>query len=837
MPVKLTIPGDRPLAKNRLDNIGWKKMLKALSKEFGVACRALLKRPRYTALIVLTLSLGIGATSSVFSVVSSVLLTPLPYPDSDRLVFFRLFAGDLNGSHWASLGEFLTFGESENLETVAAVAGGPSSYVEVGDQTLSVSSGTASANLFPLLGVSPFMGRLFTDEDARTPFGQGTPQPPVVISYSAWQTTFGADPEIIGRRIVYEGGNPGPTIAGVLPESFNLELQNGMDGSKDIWRVLRTAGNPNYGFRFLRGVIGKIKPGVTLETAQAENDIIMRHLAEEHPEANSDGPNPRFKLVPLFSDLVGPVKPTILILFAAVSLVFLISCGNAASVLLARTAMRQKELAIRAALGASRAAVARIIIVESFVLAILAGALGTLIAYWGSSLLMLIEPGQLPRMDGVGVDSKVLAFTISLSLVATLLFGLLPALKASSPEIMNQSLRQGAKLATGLGAGARGALVSGQIAFSIILLVSTGLLVRSFLNLQNQELGYEPDNVLTFRARLDGRLHRGPQKRWEVYNRYVTAIKELPEVSNASLVTYVPLSSVAWSWDTTADGANGSVTAYVRHILPGYTETLRIPLINGRTLTEADLNNADTVAVVNQTLARFFWPDESPIGKWIQWSYGGPPIRLRVVGVVGDARLTSVGQPASPAFYLPFTLQPFGQRIVLRHNGQLGSLLPKLELLAEEVGTGRIIDQIQPLDELVAASNEGTEFAARIMTLLGAIALLLSAIGIYGTIAYLVTLKTKELGIRVALGAQRRDIISLNVKEGLKLTVIGIAVGAFGAFAVTRFLATLLYGISTTDPLTFISASTMFVVLGGIASLIPSLRAAGINPIISLREE
>ncbi len=813
-------------------------MFLTILKEFGLAARALRKRPGFTALVVLTLSLGIGATSSIFSVVSSVLLTELPYPEADRLVFFRLYAGDFNGSEWASMGELQAFNESQNLEEVAGVSGGQTGYVQIDDQIRSVSFGTASQNLFPLLGVRPLMGRIFTEEDAQTPFGQGTPQPPVVISYSAWQNTFDADPEIIGRRVFFEGGVPGPTIAGVLPQSFKLELQNGISESADIWNVMRPSPNFDiYGVRTLRGMIGKLKPGVSLETAQAENDIIMENLVAEHPTANSDGPNPRFRMTPLFDDIVGPVRPTILILFAAVSLVFLVSCGNAASVLLARTTMRQKELAIHAALGAGRGAVAKIILIESLLLAVLAGIVGTVVANWGISLLMLLEPGQLPRTDGVGIDSRVLLFTFGLSLVATVLFGLMPALKASSPKTMNQSLRQGGKLGGSLGSGARGALVSGQVAFSIILLVSTGLLVRSFLNLQSQDLGFRPENVLSFRARLDQAVHQSPQQRWDVYNQYLSAIRDLPEVSEAGGVSFLPLTAPIMIWDTKADGVSNSTNAYVRHIVPGYTETIGIPLISGRNLNDADLANAQSVAVVNQELVRAFWPGESALGKWIEWTLGGPPIRLQVVGVVGDARITSVGSPAIPAFYLPFTLQPFGQQIVVRHNGQLAGLVPKLELLAEEVGTGRIIDQIQPIEELVANSTQDAEFAAQIMTLLGAVALALSAIGIYGTIAYIVTLKTKELGIRVALGAQSSNVIGLNVKEGLKLTGAGIAVGALGAFVATRFLQSLLYGVGAGDPVTFAASATLVVALGGMASLVPSLKAAKVDPMKALREE
>jgi putative ABC transport system permease protein len=423
----------------------------------------------------------------------------LPYDDADRLVFFRLYAGQLLNSEYASQGELEEFNQhTVNFEEVGAVTGGGPGYVMVDGVPHSVTFSSATANLFPMLGVRPVLGRTFTEEDARVPMGSG-PQPGMMISYKTWQTVYSGDLGIIGQRIAFEGGGdqPGPEIIGVLPEGFELELANGVTSDIGMWNVQRPMMMPRYGSRFLRGMIGKIKPGVSLATAQSEVDAIMQRIVAEHPEANSDGPNPRFTLVPLFDDLVGPVRPVILILFAAVVLVFLVACGNAASLLLARTTMRQRDLAVRAALGAGRATIARMVLSESLLLALLSGAVGALIASWGIKLLMLVEPGRLPRTAGIRIDANVLAFTIGLSLVATVIAGLIPAAKASNPKRIQNSLRLADRLSGGIGSGARRALVVGQVAFSIVLLMGTGLLIRTFANLRQTDLGFTPENVTT----------------------------------------------------------------------------------------------------------------------------------------------------------------------------------------------------------------------------------------------------------------------------------------------------------------------------------------------------
>ena len=810
-------------------------MMGKLWREFRLAARALMKRPGFTILVVLTLSVGIGATSSIFSVVNAVLLTELPYQDADRLVFYRLHAGQLQASDYASWPEYRDFNEqSESMVEVGAAGGAGNGYVIIDEVPVSVTFSSASHNLFPMLGIRPILGRTFTKEDELI----ALPQPaPVVLSYSGWQNVYGGDPNIVGRTMIFEGGNS-TEIVGVLPEGFDLELANGTSGGVGIWTVARpVAGADNYGIRYLRGLIGKLKPGVSIEAAQGEIDLIMERLVEQHPEANADGPDPRFRLVPLFDDIVGPVRATILILFAAVWVVFLVAGGNAASMLLARTATRQQELAVHAALGAGRATIARLVLMESAILALLAAVGGVLLADVGIRVLLMLEPGGLPRTGDVGVDAPVLAFTVLMGLLSVALFGLLPALKASSEGVMSHSLRQGSRIGAGVGSRARRALVVGQVAFSIVLLVSTGLLIRSFENLQQMDLGFQPANAISFRVRLDGRKFQNPEARWTAFRQFRDAVLEAPNVTAVGSMDMPLMIPPAQIWDTRALGRTQSLNAFVRRTVPGYLDSMRIPLVDGRLLTDEDVDATAQVAVINEALAEAFWPDVSPLGDWIEWNQGNMR-RAQVVGVVGDARITSVDTPPTPQFYIPYTEQAGGGQIfVARFAGSSADVIPILHETAEQIGTDRVVDRITPLQAIIDGSTADARFAALLMTALGLVALLLSAVGVYGAISYIVTLRSKEVGIRIALGAQPRDVLGLNVREGLTLTVGGVVVGLLGAGVATRFLEVLLFGVGANDPATFATVAVAVILVGGVAALVPSVRATRVDPLVALQRE
>ncbi len=813
--------------------------MEQLLRDLRIAFNALRRRPQYALLVIGTLALGIGAATSIFSVVNAVLLSGLSHADSERLVMFRLNAGDVRGFPAASTGELALFqDESQTLSDVSGTGFSFTQYAVIDGEAIPLETTFVSANMFPMLGVQPVLGRLFTEKDEAVPFGQsGT----TIISYEMWQRHFGGRPEVIGKSLRGEGGpnQPAPEIIGVLPKGFRLELGplSRMDGTIDSWVANRIP--PQWSNRFIR-VIGRLAPGVSLKEAQLETDVMMARVIQDHPEADADGPNPRFELVPLHADIVREVRPAILILFAAVGLVFLVACGNAASVLLARTSMRQAELAVHNALGAGRWQIARLVLTESMVLAVVAGVLGGAIAYVGIKGLLFIDPGTIPLVEGVTLDPTVLLFAVGLSMVATFLFGLMPALHAASTEKMNDSLRHGARIGGAVGKRARQMLVVFQVAFSIVLLTATGLLVRTFVNLQTTDLGYQAENVITFRARIDNASFpfNDLEKRFYVYRQLTQRLEKIPGVTAAGGVSVVPLDGQNNLLSFKADGQVGEQNADFRWVLPGYFETMRTPLLAGRHLTNGDNEGLQPVLVIDEMLAERTWPGEDPLGKWVSWSFNNQPRRAQVVGVVGHSRILSVDDPGRPQIYLPYADVGFGNfSMVVRTERHMADVLPSLRLAAKEVGTGRVIDVVRPLDDYVAASMDSYRFALLLMAALGVVAIVLTVVGVYGTVSYLVALRTREMGIRVALGAQAGEVVMLNLKEGLALTVAGVMAGAVVMLGMGRFMAAILYDVAPTDPTTFASVGVAVVGLGMLASFVPARRASNIDPLQALREE
>ncbi len=808
-----------------------------LVRDLRIALNALGRRPQYALLVIGTLALGIGAATAIFSVVNAVLLSGLSHADSDRLVMFRLNAGDVQGFPAASTGELALFqDESKTLSQVAGTGFSFTQYAVIEGEAVPLETTFVSASMFPMLGVQPLLGRLFTEADESVPFGQsGT----TVISYEMWQRHFGGRPDVIGKTLRGEGGPsaPAPEIIGVLPRGFRLELGplSRMDGTIDSWVANRIP--PQWSNRFIR-VIGRLAPGVSLKEAQLEMNVMMARVIQDHPEADADGPNPRFELVPLHADIVREVRPAILILFAAVGMVFLVACGNAASVLLARNSMRQGELAVHNALGAGRWQIVQLVLTESMVLAVVAGFLGAGIAYVGIKGLLLIDPGTIPLVEGVTLDPTVLLFAVGLSMVATFLFGLMPALQAASTETMNDSLRHGARISGALSKRARQALVVFQVAFSIVLLTATGLLVRTFVNLQATDLGYQAENVLTFRARIDNARFDNMKVRFNVYRQLTRRLEKIPGVSAAGGVSVVPLDGQNNLLSFKADGQVSEQTADFRWVLPGYFATMRVPVTAGRDFTDGDNEEPQPVLVIDQMLAERTWPGEDPLGKWLEWSFNNQPRRAQVVGVVGHSRILTVDDAGRPQIYLPYTDVGFGNfSMVVRTERHLADVLPALRLAAKEVGTGRVIDVVRPMDDYVAASMDSYRFALLLMGALGVVAIVLTVVGVYGTVSYLVALRTREMGIRVALGAQAGEVVMLNLKEGLALTVAGVLAGAVVMLGTGRFMAAILYDVAPTDPTTFATVGVAVVGLGMLASFVPARRASNVDPLQALREE
>ncbi len=816
------------------------ELMARLVRDLRIALNALRRRPQYAFLVIGTLALGIGAATAIFSVVNTVLLSGLSHAESEELVMFRLNAGDVQGFPAASTGELALFqDESKAFSDVSGTGAAFTAYAVIDGEGFPLETALVSANMFPVLGVKPVLGRLFTEDDESVPFGQNGS---TIISYQMWQRHYGGKPDVIGKNLHGEGGPslPAPEIIGVLPQGFRLELGplSRMDGIIDSWIANRVP--PQWSNRFMR-VIGRLAPGVTLTEAQLEIDVMMARVIQDHPEADADGPNPRFELTPLHDDIVREVRPAILILFAAVGLVFLVACGNAASVLLARISMRQSELAVHNALGASRWQIARVVLTESLVLAAIAGVLGAGFAYLGIKGLLLIDPGTIPMVEGVRLDPTVLLFAVGLSMVATVLFGLVPSIQASSPTHMNESLRHGARSGGGaISKRARQTLVVFQVAFSIVLLTATGLLVRTFLNLQTTDLGFQAENVVTFRARIDNARFpfNNPETRFNVYRQLTERLAKIPGVTAAGGVSLVPLDGQNLLLSFKADGQVSERNADFRWVLPGYFETMRTPLLAGRHLTDGDNDGPQPVIVVDEMLAERTWPGEDPLGKWVEWNFNNQPRRSQVVGVVGHSRILSVDEPGRPQIYMPYTDVAFGNfSMVVRTERHIGDVLPALRLAAEEVGTGRVIDVVRPMDDYVAASMDAYRFALLLMGALGVVAIVLTVVGVYGTVSYLVALRTREMGIRVALGAQSGEVVMLNLKEGLVLTVIGVMAGAVAMLGAGRFMASILYDVAPTDPTTFATVAVAVVGLGMLASFVPARRASNVDPLQALREE
>ncbi len=810
-----------------------------LLRDFRLALKALRRRPMFAVLVVTTLALGVGTATAIFSVVNGVLLSGLDHEDSEQLVMFRLYAGEVDGFPSVSPGELELFqDESSSFSLVAGATSPFPGYAVIEGQAVPITTSLVSADMFPMLGVRPALGRLFTEDDEKVPFGQNGS---TVISYEMWQRHFGGDPGVIGKPLRGEGGPavPAPEIVGVLPPGFTLEMgpRTRMSGTVDNWLANRIP--VNWSNRFLR-TIGRLAPGVTIEQAQREVDVMIARVLEDHPEAHGDGSDARFQLVPLHNDIVKDVRPAILILFAAVGLVFLVACGNAASVLLARTTMRQSELAVHNALGAGRQQIARLVLAESVVLAGLAGALGTGLAWLGIKGLLLIDPGTIPLVDRVALNPTVLLFATGAALVATLLFGMLPAYHASSARTMNDSLRHGARMGGALAKGPRQALVVFQVAFSIVLLTATGLLVRTFVNLQTTDLGYLEEGLTTFRARLDFQRFNfnQPDQIFSVYRQLIDRVEQIPGVQHASGINILPLDGRNNLLSFTADGQTDGNSADLRHVMPGYFEAMRIPLLAGRAFTDADNTGPQQVIVIDDMLAERTWPGEDPLGKWLSWNFNNQDRRFQVIGVVGHSRIGSVDDPGRPQVYAPFTDNPGGAlSVVVRSDRAGGDLIPALSQAAEQVNTGRVIDQVVPLTKLVDDSVAAHRFALLLMGSLGAVAILLTIIGVYGTVSYLVALRTREMGIRVALGAQTNEVVRLNLREGLVLTAAGVLVGSGVMIGIGRFMSALLYGVTATDPVTYLATGVAVLALALLASFVPAWRASRVQPLAALREE
>ncbi|HXU69647.1 MAG TPA: ABC transporter permease [Polyangia bacterium] len=808
--------------------------MEGFGKDVRFALRMLRRTPGVSAAAIVALALGIGANTAIFSVVDGVLLRPLPYPNSSQLVSIRW--------HYPSLGRpaALSYPEYKDLLAQSRTLANAAVYEQLdanlegtGSAPERVSAGVASATLFPTLGVAPMLGRNFTAEEER----RGSDQV-AILTYATWRDRFGADQKVVGRSLTLDG--LAYRIVGVLPAGFRF------GGVDELWIPLSTS-NPQVserGSHWLR-VVGRSKAGVT--PAQLDQDLTA--ISMRTIEGNPRSYRADYRLVekPLIAQVVGDVQLALWVLLGAVALVLLIACANVANLLLARATARRREMALRTALGARRLRLVRQLLTESLLLAIAGGGLGVLLASWGVDGLLALAPDALPRAHDVALDGRVLAFTLVLTAATGVAFGLIPALSASRPDLQG-ALRDGARGASAARGRLKRTLVVAELALSLVLLVGTGLMLRSFLALRSVDPGIRPDHVLTLRAALStpkGEPTTEERLRWVAwFARATDRLAALPGVRSAAAADILPLDGNDSRYTFELPGQAGMAAVdlpheEVRQVTPGYFETLGVRLVRGRFFAASDDAQAPPVVVVNETLARRYWPNEDPIGKRLKLHHDTTPAWATVVGVAGDVRGFGLDEPAHGELFLPYAQMrdSSGMTVVVRSDGDAKALAASARAAMAELDATQPIYDVQPMSELVASSLAQRKFALVLMLLFAGAALLLTAVGIYGVMSYTVAQRTQEIGIRVALGAQPSSVLRMVIGDGMRLCAIGLGIGLGAALGLTRLLASLLYGVSTSDGLTYAAIAGVLAGVALVAIAIPARRATRVDPMLALRAD
>jgi putative ABC transport system permease protein len=790
------------------------------------------KRPGFTLVAVLTLGLSIGINTAVFSVVYAALVRPLPFAEPERLYMAaaenrRGGAAEVRG---VAPADFVDWREqSRAFEGMAAYTGGGLTLDSAGLPE-AVSGVRVSEDFFRVLGVSPARGRTLDAEEFNSAASRS-----VVLSHRLWRRRFGGDPDVVGKQLALVGGGSA-TVVGVMPEQFRFPSH------AEVWTALpRDSRELQQRSSRYFSVVGRVRGGLTAAQAQEELGGVAARLAAAFPQSNADW---GVRLVPLRETLVGgQARTALLVLFGAVGFVLLIACANVTNLLLARSAARHKEVAIRAALGATRWRVVRQLLAESVLLTLAGGALGVVLALWGVDALLALVPEDMrfARLDEARVDASVLAFTAFVSLLVGLLVGLLPGLKASKPDL-NLALKETGRGSTAEGGlrRARGLLVVAEVAVTLVLLVGAGLLLRSFLRLQQTELGFEPRNLLTLTVNAPTQLYGQSARRADYFRQMRERLAALPGVRGAAVSSSLPLDWVL-NFSYTVEGrparpGDEPQADYVS-VSPDYFEVMRIPVVRGRGFTERDAGGAPAVALINETMARRVFPGEDPLGKRVTIDYMEERVPLEVVGVVADTKQT-VGQAAGLQIYDCYLQRPWlSSAFVVRTEGDPAALAPAAQKAVREVDASRAAVAVKPMAQLFSESVAQPRFYAQVLTGFACVALLLAAVGVYGVMSYTVTQRTREIGIRMALGAEGRDVVRMVVGQGMALALAGVGAGLAAAFALTRVMSSLLYGVSATDAAVFALVPLLLTAVALLACLVPARRATKVDPMVALRYE
>jgi predicted permease len=809
--------------------------METLLQNLRYTIRKLRKSPGFTAVADVTLALGIGANTAIFSVVNSVLLRPLPYKDDGRLVVILN-----NGHNPVAPANFIDWrSQSQSFSQMGAAEYWTPNLTGT-DNPEKLWALHVTPDIFPMLGVQPLLGRMFLPEEQ-----EAGKEHEVMLSYSLWQSHFAGNPEIIGRSVALSGETY--TVVGVMPRDFKFAPF--WATKTDLWAPLALGSRlTDRGGGSLR-VFARLTPGVTLEQAQAEMAGITGRLEREFPGTNQD-----MQVVSLREKVVGNIRPALLVLLGAVGFVLLIACANVSHMLLARAAVRREEIALRTALGAGRWDVFRQVLTESVTLAMLGGGAGLLLAVWGVRVLVALGPADIPRVETIGVDGHVLLFALGVSLFTGLALGMAPAWRATTVNL-SDALKEGKR---GSSEGSRrhhlpGLLVGSEFALAVVLLAGAGLMVRSFLALQRVDPGFDPSGVLSMVVSVAGTEQAAAGHTGNFYQTVLEKVRAVPGVQSASGINHLPLAGDEWGFRFHIEGrpperpGEESVATY-RAVFPGYFRTMSIPILRGRDVTNADNLRSPGVVAINNYFARRYWPGEDAIGKRITFDDPAKnPSWLTVVGVVKDTARSSWVSPPEEEVFLPYLQNrayldtpspPYSYlTLIVRTAGEPESLAPAIRGAIHSLDKNIPLSEIQTMDHVVAEATGQSRFYLILLGAFGTVALVLAGVGIYGVMSYSVSRRTQEIGIRMALGAQGRDVLRLVVFQGIIQALVGVAVGLAGALVLSRLMAGLLYGTRPNDPATF---AAVVLVLSGVAvaaSYVPARRATKVDPIVALRYE
>ncbi|HYP30176.1 MAG TPA: ABC transporter permease [Blastocatellia bacterium] len=806
--------------------------MESLLHDLRFGLRMLARRPGLSAAAIVALALGIGANSAIFSVISGVLLRPLPYGDPDRIVMIQsVKQQDTTSTGLASYPDFDDWrNQSQLFERIAAMEFRGLTLTGQGEPER-LEGASVSADLFPLLNVEATLGRTFTPEEDKPGVAV------VVLGYGLWQSHFGGRRDIIGETITLEGIPR--TVVGVLPQDFRFPIR--IEKAQVYTPVtfdglsLKRRGN-----RYLT-VIGRLRPGVSQTEAEAEMRTIASRLEREYPNVNTGR---SATIVPIYQQLVGSIRPALFILWGAVGMLLLIACSNVAHLMMAGTAARLKEVSIRTALGAKRKRIVRQLLTESMLLGVLGGVAGLLLAVLGVKLLVAIGPDNIPRLNEIGIDAWVFAFTLAISLLVGMGFGLIPSLLATRGSVYG-SLKDGARGSSSVFGHRRfsNVLVISEIALALVLIIGAGLLIRSFIRLYQVDPGFNPENVLTMKIIL-------PYARFKesatLVRKAIEKVESLPGVESAGAVTQLPLSGDKLETSFNIEGQplpekGSEPRAELRAVTPNYFRVMHVPLVSGRVYDERDTEESPGVLLINEAMARAYWPDENPVGKRISLNlklYDNEPNPREIVGVVGNVRHFSLMQQPVPEMYVPHRQQnwPF-MTLVVRSNGEATSLIRPVQREILAVSGDTPVSDVQLMRQLVSSSVAKPRFYMILLGIAAVLALALAIVGIYGLLTYSVAQRKQEFGIRMAIGASRIDILKLVLGQGMKLAFSGVAIGLLGAFVVTRILTSLLFGVSATDVMTFVAVPLVLSGVALLASYLPARRATRVDPMTSLRCE